>query len=48
MASPILTFSHESSDVETFLELALVGTPDQATQLAEAPERNGANEQSQT
>lgn len=26
IASPILAFSHEVSDVETFVELALVGT----------------------
>ena len=47
MASTILVFSHEISNVETFIELALVGTPDHTMLLTGAPERNGANEQLQ-
>ena len=47
MASPILTFRHVISNAETFIELALVGTPNDAVPLTGAPEGNGANEQPQ-
>ena len=44
MASPILTFRHEISNVETFIEMTLVGLTDDATSIHGAPEGNGANE----
>jgi hypothetical protein len=47
MASPILAFRHEISNVETFIELALVGTPDHTKQFTRGPGRNGTNEQLQ-
>jgi len=47
IASPILAFSHEISNVETFIELALVGTPDHTMRFTGASGRNEANEQLQ-
>ena len=44
IASPILTFRHEISNVETFIEMTLVGLTDDATSIHGAPEGNGANE----
>jgi hypothetical protein len=45
MASPILVFRHEISNVETFIEMMLVGVPDDVTSIAGAPEGNGADGQ---
>jgi hypothetical protein len=44
MASPILVFRHVISNMETFIEMTLVGVPDDVTSIAGAPEANGADE----
>jgi hypothetical protein len=46
MASPILAFRHVISNIETFIELALVGIPDDIVPPTRAPKGNGANEPS--
>ncbi|OGO20109.1 MAG: hypothetical protein A2144_11495 [Chloroflexi bacterium RBG_16_50_9] len=43
IASPILVFRHVISNMETFIEMTLVGVPDDATSIHGAPEGNGAD-----